>query len=201
MYSVAIKNVSKKFGKTEVLKSITLDIKAGELFFLLGPSGCGKTTLLRVLAGFEQPDAGAVFFNGRDVTKTPPQKRNTSLVFQNYALWPHLTVAENIAFGLENMDLGKSEISARSDDVLALTRMQDYKKRLPNQLSGGQQQRVALARALVVNPQLLLLDEPLSNLDARLRAEMRVELLRLHRRTGITTVYVTHDQDEALSMA
>jgi iron(III) transport system ATP-binding protein len=201
MYKVTVKNIFKSFGKTAVLREVDLVIEPGELFFLLGPSGCGKTTLLRIITGFENPDKGQVFFDDRDVTNLPPQKRNTSMVFQNYALWPHLTVRQNIAFGLENRHVPTGEMETRIKDVLKLVRMEEYENRLPNQLSGGQQQRIALARALVVNPQLVLLDEPLSNLDARLRAEMRIELLRLHRATGITTIYVTHDQEEALSMA
>jgi len=201
MYKVTVKNISKNFGKTAVLRDVDLVIEPGELFFLLGPSGCGKTTLLRIITGFENPDAGRVFFDERDITAVPPQKRNTSMVFQNYALWPHLTVRQNIAFGLENRRVPRDDMERKIKDVLKMVRMEEYGDRLPNQLSGGQQQRIALARALVVNPQLLLLDEPLSNLDARLRIEMRIELLRLHRETGITTIYVTHDQEEALSMA
>lgn len=201
MYQITIKNLHKSFGTTKVLDGINLEIQQGEMFFLLGPSGCGKTTLLRILAGFEQNDAGSVFFNGRDISGIQPQKRNISLVFQSYALWPHLTVFENVSFGLENRKISKDEIRDKVDQVLKMVRMEEYHRRTPNQLSGGQQQRIALARALVVNPELLLLDEPLSNLDARLRAEMRLELLRLHRETGVTAVYVTHDQEEALSMA
>ena len=201
MYSVAIKNISKRFGTTPVLHDISCTIKEGELFFLLGPSGCGKTTLLRIIAGFETPDTGTLHFNAINALKLPPQKRNASLVFQNYALWPHLTVLQNIAFGLENRSLSKSVINAKTKAIIEMVRMDGFEKRYPHQLSGGQQQRIALARALVVEPDLLLLDEPLSNLDARLRSDMRIELARLHKRTGVTALYVTHDQDEALSLA
>lgn len=201
MYKVSIKKISKSFGHSRVLDGIDLDILAGEMFFLLGPSGCGKTTLLRILAGFERPDEGNIFFNDTDATSLPPQKRNTSMVFQSYALWPHMTVFENIAYGLENRNFSKTDIHRKAGKILELVRMEEYKDRLPGQLSGGQQQRVAVARALVVEPELLLLDEPLSNLDARLRADMRAELHRLHKQTGITTAYVTHDQEEALSLA
>jgi iron(III) transport system ATP-binding protein len=201
MYKISIKSLDKSFGKTRVLKDVSLEVAEGELFFLLGPSGCGKTTLLRILAGFEQPDRGSVLFNGTDVTTLAPQKRNASMVFQSYALWPHLTVSQNVAFGLENQQLAGGEIREKILEVLKLVQLEGYGHRLPAQLSGGQQQRVALARALVVGPQLLLLDEPLSNLDARLRAEMRLELKRLHQKTGVTAVYVTHDQEEALSLA
>ncbi|MFH0920732.1 MAG: ABC transporter ATP-binding protein [Fibrobacterota bacterium] len=201
MYSVSIKDVRHSFGATEVLKGVSLDIASGEFFFLLGPSGCGKTTLLRILAGLERPKAGRVFFNNEEVTEKPTQARNTSLVFQSYALWPHMTVAENVAFGLENRKVPAAEAVAKVREALDLVRLTGLEKRLPGQLSGGQQQRVALARALVVGPGLLLLDEPLSNLDARLRAEMRVELMHVHRATRVTSVYVTHDQEEALSMA
>ncbi len=201
MYKISIKSLSKSFDRTEVLKNISLEIAEGELFFLLGPSGCGKTTLLRILAGFEQPDRGSVFFNDRDVTALAPQKRNASMVFQSYALWPHLTVSQNVAFGLENRKHTGTGVREKIAEVLKLVQLEGYDNRLPNQLSGGQQQRVALARALVVGPDLLLLDEPLSNLDARLRAEMRLELKRLHQQTGVTAIYVTHDQEEALSLA
>ena len=201
MYSVSTKNLTKSFDKTAVLSGISLDIAAGEFFFLLGPSGCGKTTLLRMLAGLEQPDKGAILFNGADVTNLPAQKRNASMVFQNYALWPHMTVEENVAFGLQSRSVSAGETRTRVAEVLELVRMTGYGKRTPGQLSGGQQQRIALARALVVKPELLLLDEPLSNLDARLRSEMRIELARVRRETGVTAVYVTHDQTEALSLA
>ncbi|GAB4516731.1 MAG: ABC transporter ATP-binding protein [Phycisphaerales bacterium] len=188
-------------GITRAVDGISLTINAGDLFFLLGPSGCGKTTLLRMIAGFIEPTAGRILFNDKDVTKLPPDKRNTGMVFQSYALWPHMSVAENVAFGLSVRKVSKQESRARVMEALQAVRMDAYAERKPNQLSGGQQQRVALARALVVRPEVLLLDEPLSNLDAKLRLEMRSEIRRICTETGITTVYVTHDQKEALSMA
>ena len=188
-----------------VVNSISLDIEPGELFFLLGPSGCGKTTLLRMIAGFIEPTSGSVHFVGPngsvDVTHVPPEQRNTGMVFQSYALWPHMTVADNVAFGLDVRKVFGSERSARVHEALQAVQMAEYADRKPNQLSGGQQQRVALARAIVVRPSVLLLDEPLSNLDAKLRIELRGEIRRLCKRFGMTTVYVTHDQKEALSMA
>ncbi|MEM8835816.1 MAG: ABC transporter ATP-binding protein [Planctomycetota bacterium] len=188
-------------GTTKAVDQISLTINNGELFFLLGPSGCGKTTLLRMIAGFIEPTAGRLAFNRRDVTNTPPAKRNTGMVFQSYALWPHMSVAQNVAFGLDVRKISKDEQATRVSEALRAVRMSDYAERKPTQLSGGQQQRVALARALVVRPDVLLLDEPLSNLDAKLRLEMRTEIRRICKETGITTVYVTHDQKEALSMA
>ncbi len=198
---VTIHNLTKKFGDTSALKNISLEIQSQELFFLLGPSGCGKTTLLRLLAGFYQPDAGTLSFGDRPMQGVPPHRRNTGMVFQNYALWPHLSVAENVAYGLEVRSLGAAEIRQRTAEALAIVQMEKYADRTPNQLSGGQQQRVALARALVIKPDVLLLDEPLSNLDAKLRLEMREEIRRIHQQTRITTIYVTHDQKEALSLA
>jgi iron(III) transport system ATP-binding protein len=198
---VVLKNLTKHFGATAAVAGATFDIEARELFFLLGPSGCGKTTLLRLLAGFYQPDGGEIFFGERRMNGVPPHERNTGMVFQNYALWPHMTVAENVTYGLEVRGVPAAERRQRVEAALAMVRMQDYAKRAPNQLSGGQQQRVALARALVIRPDLILLDEPLSNLDARLRLEMREEIRRIHEQTRITTIYVTHDQKEALSMA
>lgn len=186
---------------TKAVDAVDLMVDPGQLFFLLGPSGCGKTTLLRMVAGFIDPTAGKIHFNGRDITALPAGKRNTGMVFQSYALWPHMTVANNVAFGLEIRKIGKEEAARRVDEALAAVRMEAYAGRKPNQLSGGQQQRVALARALVVRPDVLLLDEPLSNLDARLRIEMRSEIRRICTESGITTLYVTHDQKEALSMA
>jgi iron(III) transport system ATP-binding protein len=191
----------KSAGPTKAVDEVSLTIPAGQLFFLLGPSGCGKTTLLRMIAGFIEPTAGKIAFNDRDVTNTSPNKRNTGMVFQSYALWPHMSVSQNVAFGLSVRKLPKSEVDQRVAEALAAVRMDQYAARKPNQLSGGQQQRVALARALVVRPEVLLLDEPLSNLDAKLRLEMRSEIRRICTETGITTVYVTHDQKEALSMA
>ena len=191
----------KQSGPTKAVDMVDLTIPSGHLFFLLGPSGCGKTTLLRMIAGFIEPTAGKILFNNKDVTNLPANKRNTGMVFQSYALWPHMSVADNVAFGLTVRKLGKDEIATRVDEALKAVRMDPYAQRKPNQLSGGQQQRVALARALVVRPDVLLLDEPLSNLDAKLRLEMRHEIRRICTETGITTVYVTHDQKEALSMA
>jgi iron(III) transport system ATP-binding protein len=204
--AISIRGIRKTFpspagGLTVALHEIDLDVAPGELFFLLGPSGCGKTTLLRILAGFVEPTAGMLRFDDRDVTSLPPNRRNTGMVFQSYALWPHMTVEANVAFGLQVRGVPRAEQSRRVLEALQAVRMEAYARRRPNQLSGGQQQRVALARALVVRPDVLLLDEPLSNLDARLRLELRGEIRRICKSSGITTVYVTHDQKEALSMA
>lgn len=201
MVSITIQDIAKAFGVKPVLKNINLTIRAGEFFFLLGPSGCGKTTLLRLLAGFEKPDAGDILFGDRSILALPPHKRNTGMVFQHYALWPHMTVEQNVQYGLDERNVNREDKTRRVQRALERVRMQDYKARIPNQLSGGQQQRVALARALVVEPDVVLLDEPLSNLDARLREEMRDEIRSLHHETGMTMVYVTHDQHEALAMA
>jgi iron(III) transport system ATP-binding protein len=201
MTAITIRNLSKRFGNTVAVDDVTLTIKSGELFFLLGPSGCGKTTLLRMIAGFIEPTAGRISFGDRDVTSVPPNARNTGMVFQSYALWPHMTVEENVAYGLNVRHTPGAEKSKRVLEGLKLVHMEEYAKRKPNQLSGGQQQRVALARALVIRPTVLLLDEPLSNLDAKLRTEMRSEIRRICTEVRITTVYVTHDQKEALSMA
>jgi iron(III) transport system ATP-binding protein len=198
---ISIRHLTKKFGDTVAVQDVTLDIASEELFFLLGPSGCGKTTLLRVLAGFYEPDAGDLFFGDRPMRGVPPYRRNTGMVFQNYALWPHMTVAENVAYGLDVRGVSAEEKKRRVAEALSIVQMQAYSSRVPNQLSGGQQQRIALARALVIKPDVLLLDEPLSNLDAKLRLEMREEIRRIHAQTRITTVYVTHDQKEALSLA
>jgi len=198
---VSLKNATKHFGSVVAVDNVTFDIRDGELFFLLGPSGCGKTTVLRLIAGFYQPDAGDVLFDGQRVNDTPPNKRNTGMVFQNYALWPHMTVAENVAYGLDVRGVSRDEKERRVRDALAIVRMAELADRSPTQLSGGQQQRVALARALVINPGILLLDEPLSNLDAKLRLETREEITRIHYETRQTMLYVTHDQKEALSMA
>ncbi len=198
---IVIENLSKRFGEYLALDHIELTIKTGELFFLLGPSGCGKTTLLRHIAGFYQPDDGRILFDGKDVTRIPPHQRNTGMVFQNYALWPHLTVEKNVAFGLEERKVPKAEIDRRVAEALAVVRLGDLAGRKIHQMSGGQQQRVALARALVVRPACLLLDEPLSNLDSKLRLEMRQEIRRICREFELTSVYVTHDQQEALSIA
>jgi iron(III) transport system ATP-binding protein len=201
MTSIRFKQVCKRFGATVAVDNVTLDIPAGELFFLLGPSGCGKTTLLRMLAGFVQPDQGDVYFGDQRINDLPPRSRNASMVFQAYALWPHMSVAKNVAYGLHVRGVPRAEVIQRVEKALKLVRLEGLGERRPNQLSGGQQQRVALARALVIEPQVLLLDEPLSNLDARLRDEMREEIRRLHQETGLTMVYVTHDQKEALTLA
>jgi iron(III) transport system ATP-binding protein len=201
MISIQIKKVTKRFGPVVALQDLDLTINPGELFFLLGPSGCGKTTLLRCLAGFFIPEEGQIWFGDEDVTRLPPHKRNAGMVFQSYALWPHLTVAENVAFGLEERRVPADEIRRRTGEALESVHMSAFLKRKPNQLSGGQQQRVALARALVVRPRCLLLDEPLSNLDAKLRLEMRAEIRRVCKEFQLTTVYVTHDQKEALTIS
>ena len=201
MSSINLQGLVKRYGETTAVAGIDLEIETGELFFLLGPSGCGKTTLLRMIAGFIEPNAGRIMFGDRDVTDIPPNRRNTGMVFQSYALWPHMTVAENVAYGLSVRKVRRKERRTRVSAALDAVQMTPYASRKPNELSGGQQQRVALARALVVEPTVLLLDEPLSNLDAKLRLEMRTEIRRICRQTRITTVYVTHDQKEALSMA
>jgi iron(III) transport system ATP-binding protein len=201
MISIRIQKLTKRFGTVTALHHLDLTIEPGELFFLLGPSGCGKTTLLRSMAGFYIPEEGKIFFGDQDVTRLAPHKRNTGMMFQSYALWPHMTVAENVAFGLEERKVARPEITRRVGEALESVRMGQYADRRPNQLSGGQQQRVALARALVIRPQCLLLDEPLSNLDAKLRLEMRTEIRRVCKEFKLTTVYVTHDQKEALSIS
>lgn len=199
--AITIEDVTKRFGALTALKQVRLNIQPGELFFLLGPSGCGKTTLLRCLAGFHTPDAGVIRVDDRDITHVPPHKRNMGMVFQQYALWPHLTIEENVAFGLEMQHLPKEDIRQHVKDALARVHLEERAKAKPGQLSGGQQQRVALARALVIRPQCMLLDEPLSNLDAKLRLEMRTDIRSICKQAGLTAVYVTHDQKEALSIA
>jgi iron(III) transport system ATP-binding protein len=199
--AVKLERISKNFGEVQALVDVDLEIEAGEFFFFLGPSGCGKSTLLRIVAGLETPDHGKVFFGEREVTSVAPHRRNAGLVFQNYALWPHLTVAENVAYGLEARRIPAAERDTRVREALETVRLGALAGRRPGQLSGGQQQRVALARTLVVRPDVILLDEPLSNLDAALRLEMRREIRRIHEKTGLTMIYVTHDQTEALSMA
>lgn len=205
MTRIRLENVSKFFGNVVAVDGVSLEINRGELFTLLGPSGCGKSTTLRIIAGFEMPDKGRVYFDNDDVTFVKPYKRNTAMVFQNYALWPHMTVYDNVAYGLrvrrKELGLTDEEIDKMVRDALRLVKLEGFERRYPLQLSGGQQQRVALARALVVNPRVLLLDEPLSNLDAKLRIEMREELKKIQRSLGITTVYVTHDQIEAMSLS
>ncbi len=201
MISLTIDQVTKRFGETIALHRIDLSVRPGEIFFLLGPSGCGKTTLLRSIAGFYVPEEGRILFGDEDVTRLPPHRRNTGMMFQSYALWPHMTVAQNVAFGLEERKVATPEIQRRVAEALASVKMEAYGARRIHQLSGGQQQRVALARALVIRPRCLLLDEPLSNLDARLRLEMRTEIRRICKDFGLTAIYVTHDQKEALSIA
>ncbi len=201
MAGLGIRNLAKRYGDFYAVRDVSLEIADGEFLVLLGPSGCGKTTTLRMVAGFIEPSAGHVTLGGSDVTLLPPWKRNAGMVFQSYALFPHMTVAQNVAFGLEMRKLPKADIDKRVEEALALVRLGGYGARLPRQLSGGQQQRVALARALAIRPDVLLLDEPLSNLDAKLRQEVRVEIRELQRQLGLTTVMVTHDQEEALTMA
>ena len=201
MARLQLSGLTKTYGDFHAVAGIDLDIAQGELVLLLGPSGCGKTTTLRMVAGFVQPTAGDIRLGGQDITKRPSWRRNTGLVFQSYALFPHLTAAENIGFGLRMRKLPPATIASKITEALRLVRLEGLADRLPRELSGGQQQRVALARALVIAPDVLLLDEPLSNLDAKLRVEMRGEIRRLQKTLGITVVYVTHDQDEALSMS
>jgi len=199
--SVELSKISKSFGSLEVLSNVSLRINKGEFFTLLGPSGCGKTTLLRIIAGILTPDSGAVLFDRTNVTNVPLNKREVGMVFQNYALFPHMNVWKNIAYGLLARKLPRDEIEKRVSEALKMIKLEGFSDRYPHQLSGGQQQRVALARAIAIRPRVLLLDEPLSNLDAKLREEMRFELKRLHDLTGITMIYVTHDQLEAFSMS
>ncbi|MFM8769114.1 MAG: ABC transporter ATP-binding protein, partial [Rubrivivax sp.] len=189
------------YGATAVLKGVSLDIAPGEFFALLGPSGSGKSTLLRAIAGFARHQGGQLLIDGRDISGLEPWQRQVGMVFQNYALWPHLTVRDNVAFGLVERRVAPAEVRRRVDEALALVDLAGYGERMPNQLSGGQQQRVALARTLVIEPQVLLLDEPLSNLDKSLRVQMRQELLAMQRRLGLTTIFVTHDQEEAMTTA
>ena len=198
---IKLQNIRKRFGETVALDDLSLEFCDGKLTTLLGPSGCGKSTLLNLISGILPPTSGSIYFGDRDVTSLSPDKRNIGLVFQNYALYPHMTVGENIAFSLEIKKVSKKERMERAAEFAKLLRIEDYFTRKPSQLSGGQQQRVAIARALAKEPEILLLDEPLSNLDARLRLEMREEIRRLQMETGITTIFVTHDQEEALSIS
>ncbi len=207
MSRIELKKINKYYGDNHVLKDLDLTIEDGDFMTLLGPSGCGKTTTLRVISGLENPQAGVMLIDGKEAVNAAkafyiePSKRGLNLVFQSYALWPHMTVFDNIAFGLKIQKLPRDEIRSRVEESLRMMRISEYEKRYPNELSGGQQQRVAIARAVASSPRLLLLDEPLSNLDARLRIDMRSELLRLHRELGTTIIYVTHDQVEALTMS
>ena len=198
---VRLDHIVKAFDTTIAVNDVSLEIRKGELFFLLGPSGCGKTTCLRILAGFYEPDRGQLMFGDREMSRVPPHKRNTGMVFQNYALWPHMTVFENVEYGLSLRKIDKEIRKEKVHEVLEVVQMPEYADRPVNKLSGGQQQRIALARALVVEPDVLLLDEPLSNLDAKLRLEMRQEIKRIHSQAGATAVYVTHDQQEAIHLA
>lgn len=198
---VEIKGAFKQFGANVVLNGIDLEVKQGELLTLLGPSGCGKSTTLNLIAGFLDPDRGEVHIKGNNVTKVPPYKRDLGMVFQTYSLFPHMTVYENLSFGLKLRKVGKAEQKKKISKALELVKMSGLENRYPRELSGGQRQRVAISRALVVEPELLLLDEPLSNLDAKLRHELRAEIKRLQKEIGVTTIFVTHDQEEALSMS
>ena len=199
--NIRLEDIVKRFGTLEAASHVSLDIRDGELFTLLGPSGCGKTTILRLIGGFHKPDGGEIYFGDRAVTSIPPYERNIGMVFQNYALWPHMTITDNITYGLKLKKFSKSEIAGKVSQVLKLVNLTGLEKRYPGQLSGGQQQRVALARALVLNPDVLLLDEPLSNLDAKIRIQVRAEIRKLQKELRITTIYVTHDQEEALTLS
>jgi spermidine/putrescine transport system ATP-binding protein len=201
VYEVELQNVTKRFGEVTAVDGVSLSILHGEFLTLLGPSGCGKTTLLRVIAGFELPDVGRVILGGNDVTDLPPYRRDVTTVFQHYALFPHMKVFDNVAFGLERRRVAANDIKRRVGEALDMVRLSGLEQRLPSELSGGQQQRVALARALVLEPRVLLLDEPLAALDLKLRKQMQLELKSLQRRVGISFIYVTHDQEEALTMS
>lgn len=198
---LSVKNINKYFGNNHVVKDLSFQVQKGGLVSLLGPSGCGKTTTLRMIAGLEEASSGVISLAGNDITFVPPYKRKTGFVFQNYALFPHMNVEQNLSFGLEMQKVPKQEIPERVQNALKLIALEGYEKRLPRELSGGQQQRVALARALILEPVILLLDEPLSNLDARLRDEMRIEIKRIQQSLDITTIFVTHDQEEALTLS
>ena len=198
---VRIENVTKNFGNVAAVNNLSLDIQPGALFTLLGPSGCGKTTLLRTIAGFHIQDKGAIYFNGKQIDHLPPHKRDTGMVFQSYAVFPFMSVFDNVAYGLRARKIPKHELRERTLSAIELVRLQGFENRRPDQLSGGQQQRVAVARAIAIEPQVLLMDEPLSNLDAKLRVEMRVDIRRLQKKLGTTMIYVTHDQEEALAIS
>ena len=200
-HAVIIKNAVKKYGDFTAVNGISLNIEQGEFFTLLGPSGCGKTTLLRMIAGFNTVDGGEICFDEQVINNLPAHKRDIGMVFQNYAIFPHLNVADNVAYGLKARKVPKEQITPRVDEALRMVQIDQLKARQPNELSGGQQQRVALARAFVIEPGVLLMDEPLSNLDAKLRVQMRTTIKKLQRRLGITTIYVTHDQEEALAIS
>lgn len=199
--AISIENVVKRFGKDTVINGLSLDIKPGEFFTLLGPSGCGKTTLLRMIIGFNSIEGGQIKIDGKIINNIPTNKRNMGMVFQNYAIFPHMSVKDNIAFGLKNRKVPKDEIEKKVDEILKVVKIDHLKNRMPQKLSGGQQQRIALARAIVIHPEVLLMDEPLSNLDAKLRIEMRNAIKQIQQQVGITTVYVTHDQEEALAVS
>jgi len=198
MAILKVKNLNKYFGKVKAVQDVTFEATEGKVLSLLGPSGCGKTTTLRCIAGFENPDSGEIYLDDRKITYVPPEKRGIGMIFQNYALWPHMTVYGNLAFGLQIRKVPKDEITKKIKKVLGMVQLEGYENRYPRQMSGGQQQRIAMARALVFEPEIMLLDEPLSNLDAQLREEMRFEFTELQRKLGITAIYVTHDQAEAL---
>ena len=199
--NIKIENAQKRYGDNIIIENLSIDIKQGEFFTLLGPSGCGKTTLLRMIAGFNSIENGNFYFNEKRINDLDPAKRNIGMVFQNYAIFPHLTVEQNVEFGLKNRKVSKEEMKVETDKFLKLMQIDEYRDRMPERLSGGQQQRVALARALVIKPDVLLMDEPLSNLDAKLRVEMRTAIKEIQNSIGITTVYVTHDQEEAMAVS
>jgi len=198
---ILLQDIVKRFGKLEAVSHVSVEIKDGELFTLLGPSGCGKTTILRLIGGFHRPDQGEIYFDGKAVKSKPPYERNIGMVFQNYALWPHMTNLDNISYGLKLKKFSRAEVADKVSHALKLVNLVGLENRYPGQLSGGQQQRVALARALVLNPDVLLLDEPLSNLDAKIRIQVRAEIRKLQKELAITTIYVTHDQEEALTLS